>query len=178
MWRSVFWHPKEGVFYGVETTSSQLFRFEPRSGRVELLGALRPESPGGRVRARWYKSPPATLAFRLGPDGETIHYLAVGPGLKARDGRRVRSTVHFKTFHIPSRSYRDHGVLRLPDGRYPTSAQSIEAAGGAVYSVCWIELPPGLQTGRAEKIRRARGPDSSHESPLEEVNLVSFPAPE
>src|SRR5580698_6911300 len=137
MWRKVLWNRKQNAFYGILSRTSQLFRFDPANGRVEPLAALRPAEWS---RAAWWQvKPQATLAFHLSDDGDTIRYLATGPGAILADGQRVRSTVSYFTYHIPSAALRCHGLVRMTDGRYVTQAQSLLASGGNVYTVAWIE---------------------------------------
>ncbi|OHB74927.1 MAG: hypothetical protein A2Z34_09210 [Planctomycetes bacterium RBG_16_59_8] len=178
-WRQIVWFPKEEVFYGVHMTSSYLFRFDPRSGKIEPLERIcgeefkNPANDGRRG-----KGPGATLALHLGPDGETIYYLPQGAGIVAKDGRKTRGTVHFVTYHIPTRKYTDHGILRLADGRFPTYAQAIDEENGTIYSVPWIEVPPDA-TGRAAKIAldRTGNPTYNAAQTIEEINLIRFTDP-
>lgn len=151
-WRQIVWRSKERVFYGITNASSTLFRFDPETRRVEDLFRMpvRPQEGFSHTPGKG-----AALGFRLGPDGDTLDYLAVAPGINER-GRSPRNVLRFVTYHIPSRTYRDHGRLRLSDGRFPVFAQSLEEADGMVYAVAWIERP-----GEAS----------------EEINLIRFADP-
>ena len=178
IWRQIVWHPRERVFYGIQDRHSVLFRFDPHQETLHPIDHI----PASQYRShRSTNEPRGSLAFRLAPDGETLYYLATGPSLVAGDGRRVRRTVHFITYHLPTRQYRDSGVLRLSDGRYPVYCQSMAIYDQLVYAVCWIEVPSSLDSdGRsAEAIRRARAIATSSESEgfVEEVNLIRFPVP-
>lgn len=177
-WRSIVWAPRQRAFYGIHATSSRLFRFDPWAERVEPLERLC-AAPYGETARSWRRPPTPTLAYRLGPDQETLYALATGPGLVARDGRRVRSTVHLVTYDIPTGTCHDHGVLRLTDGRYPTAGQAIETQGGRLYGVPWIELPPSDTSARADAIRHARRGvgGSAAGRVVEEVNLIEFALP-
>jgi hypothetical protein len=160
-WRALIWRESERAFYGILSGSCWLFRFEPAARKVELLDQLRPRSV--RRRLRLNQSP--TLALRLAEDGETLLYLATGPGLLTATGR-INSTVHLLTYHLPSRTTREHGILRLPDGRYPVLAESIEQVGDRIYSVPWLAAP-------TRAFRRLL----SAPSDVERVQLISFPLP-
>lgn len=166
-WRQIVWRPKEGVFYGVTNASSTLFRFDPAARRVQARFRI-PVRPQEEFSSTPGKG--AALGFRLGPDGDTLYYLAVAPSL-VQDGRTLRNTLRFVTYHIPSGTYRDHGTLRLRDGGYPVFAQSLEESDGMLYTVAWIEVPDD-GSARTQAIRRAR-PGGA----LEEINLIRFPDP-
>jgi hypothetical protein len=182
MWRKVVWNAKANAFYGILARTAQLFRFDPADGRVEPLAVLRPE--GWRGAAWWQVTPQATLAFHVSDDGETIRYLATGPGAilqdgRREDGRRVRATLSYFSYHIPSGSVRCHGLVRMADGRYPTQAQSLLASGGELYTVAWIELPansPCRRTSDLRKVRREVQVPQLHGA-IEEVNLIRFRDP-
>jgi hypothetical protein len=177
MWRKVAWNAKHNAFYGILAGTSQLFRFDPADGRVEPLAVLKPVE--WRRAAWWQVRPQATLAFHLSDDGDTIRYLATGPGAILQNGRRVRSTLSFFSYHIPSGSVRCHGLVRLADGRFPTQAQSLLVSGGALYTVAWIELPADASCRRTTDLRKLR---SAVQVPqlhgaIEEINLIRFRDP-
>jgi hypothetical protein len=177
MWRKVVWNSKESAFYGILSRSSRMFRFDPVTRRVEPLAVLRAEERHGE--AWWHTSPPATLAFHLCEKDDTIRYLATGAGMILENGRRVRSTLSLLSYHIPSESTRYHGIVRLPDGRFPTFAQSLLLSNGFLYAVAWSELPADspCQSVRALlEIRREVQTPQLHGA-IEEVNLIRFPDP-
>ena len=64
-----------------------------------------------------------------------------GPGLITVDGRKLKRTIRFVTYNIPTGTVKEHGTLRLDDGRYPVYATSIEVHDGMVYSGAWIDVP-------------------------------------
>ena len=183
LWRSIVWYDKEEVFYGIHYKSSYLFRFDPRKKRVKPLKRIAAEpynDPSNHKEAsylpfrtyHWYWS---TLAFKLGPDGETLYYLASGPPPDQQEGWKVWATTRFITYHIPSGTYRDHGTLRLADGRYPTDPQSLEVCDGMVCSVQMIEVPEHDHSEKAKKIRDAW---VKRDKPYpEETNLTTFRDP-
>jgi hypothetical protein len=85
------------------------------------------------------------LGFQLGPDGHTMYYLTGGPiyengqrvkGLDeiAKGGAKGLENLHLVTFHIPTRTYRDHGPIFYADGCRPTYVNSLAVgADGTVY---------------------------------------------
>jgi hypothetical protein len=182
LWRSIVWHEREQVFYGVHYRANRLFRFDPRAGEMEplcLIGAVPFNDPSTHTEPsylpfrihHWYWG---TLAFKLGLDGETIYYLASGP--PPRESRfQGFGTARFITYHIPSGRHQDHGTLQLPDGRYPSDPQSIEIAGGRVFSVQSIEIPKDDTSARAQRYRE--GWVMKDKPYPEETNLISFADP-
>lgn len=176
IWRQILWHPVEQVFYGLLYKNNDLFRFDPINKTVDLIDHI----PAAQYRnSRHAYEPPATLAFCLAPDSETLCYLTTGPSMLTRSNRRVRRSVHFVSYHLPTRQYRDFGALRLSDGRYPVYCQSISINDGMVYAICWIELPSGKYDKNWDSIRqaRAKGRPVESENHIEGANLVRFVMP-
>lgn len=144
-WRKVFWYPAEQVGYGVHGNSGYLFRFDPAQGKVELVTRLAsmPSQASGMFDQFSY----GYLGFQLGPDRETIYYLTGAPVYE--DGKRVKGKeriakgaskgiedLHLVTFHIPTRSYRDHGPIHYPDGSRPSYVNSIAVGDdGYIYTL-------------------------------------------
>jgi hypothetical protein len=182
LWRAIIWHGQEQVFYGVHYRQNYLFRFDPRARTVEPLVRIAAEpfnDPATHTELdylpfrihHWYWG---TLAFKLGPDGETIYYLASGPPAPEERFQGF-GTTRLITYHIPTGEYRDHGTPRLPDGRYPSDPQCIEIANGRIFSVQNIELPDDDQSPRTRRFRE--GWMKKDKPYPEETNLVSFPDP-
>ena len=70
--------------------------------------------------------------------------------------------MHLVTYDLRTGEYADHGVLRLPDGRYPTMAHTLVVhPSGRLYACPWIEHSP---TGLDRKA-----------API--CDLISFDAP-
>ncbi|MCX8107990.1 MAG: hypothetical protein N3G20_04225, partial [Verrucomicrobiae bacterium] len=76
-WRQTIWYNPERAIYGVHGNSGYLFKFDPRTERVEVLERLTsiPSQRTGMYDQFSY----GYLGFALGPDGHTIHYLTGGP---------------------------------------------------------------------------------------------------
>ena len=132
-WRQTFWYAPENAFYGVHGTSGYLFRFDPRTPRVEVIERItsEPSRRSGMNDSFAY----GYLSFALGPDGRTIYYLTSGSTQEQK-----RSSAHedlrLVTYDIPLAKYEDHGAIFLPDGQHPSGVQSIAVAkDGSVYSL-------------------------------------------
>ncbi len=153
-WRQVIWHPEENVIYGVHGNSGYLFRFDPRTPRVEVLDRI--TSMPSRMSGMYDQFSYGYLGFSLGPDGETLHYLTGGPVYI--DGKRVSGkkhtamgeskgieNLHLITYHIPTRTYRDHGAIFFEDGQRPAYVNSIAVGlDGSVYTLS--RIPRGEKT--------------------------------
>ena len=179
IWRSIVWYPKENVFYAVHISSSYLFRFDPIKETIEPLEQICPAVYKGKINTEHpTQMPGASLAYHLGPDGDTIYYFCFGPSLITKSGRKIRNTLHFVTYNIPTRTYCDHGIIRLGDGRYPFYAQAVEEHDGMIYTVPWIDVPND-GSKRFEEIATAhhRNIAIDPNAPVYEINLISFPDP-
>jgi hypothetical protein len=144
-WRQIFWHAPSKEFYGVHGNSGYLFRFNPKTERVEVLTRLTSElsQRSGMFDQFSY----GYLGFALGPNNRTIYYLTGGPIYK--DGKRVRGVdstakgeakglenLHLVTYDIPLGKYVDHGPIFFENGDFPTYVNSIAiGAEGTVYSM-------------------------------------------
>ena len=144
-WRKIFWYAPEGVAYGIHGNSGYLFRFDPQRPGIELVERLTSEP--SRRSGMYDQFSYGYLGFQLGPDGETIYYLTGGPVYE--NGKRLRGleqiakgaakgleNLHLITYHLPSRTYRDHGPIFYPDGERPTYMNSIAiGTDGSVYTL-------------------------------------------
>jgi hypothetical protein len=142
-WRKIFWYAPEQVAYGIHGNSGYLFRFDPRQPTIELVERLTSEP--SRRSGMFDQFSYGYLGFQPGPDGQTIYYLTGGPiyengqrlkGLDeiAKGGAKGLENLHLVTFHIPTRTYRDHGPIFYADGSRPTYVNSLAVgADGAVY---------------------------------------------
>lgn len=144
-WRKIFWHEREGAAYGVHGNSGYLFRFDPAKPEIQIVDriASEPSKKSGMFDQFSY----GYLGFQPGPDGETIYYLTGGPIYV--NGKRVKGAdqiakgaakglenLHLVTYHIPTRTYIDHGAVFYPDGSRPTYVNSIAiGSDGSVYTL-------------------------------------------
>ena len=137
-WRKVLWHDGHKKFYAVHPKSGFLFSYDPEEGKVEILERIVADELRKKGRFEPFRYGYLSLAF--GPNQETLYYLTGTYGLTAEDGRKVDEALHLTTYSLRTGVYRDHGVLRLEDGRYPTMTQTlIVHPNGKLYSVPWIE---------------------------------------
>ena len=113
-WRQTVWYEPERVFFGTHGGSGYLFRFDPRGGQIEVIDRIAAEK--SRLSGLFDAFRYGYLGLTLGPDGHTLYFLTGTPA-----GEEVR----FVTYHIPTRTYTDHGALALDDGRRPNWAQAI-----------------------------------------------------
>lgn len=148
-WRKIFWYAPEQVAYGIHGNSGYLFRFDPKSPKIEIVERLTSEP--SRKSGMFDQFNYGYLGFQPGPDGETIHYLTGGPIYI--DGKRLKGAdqiakgaakglenLHLVTFHIPTQTYKDHGPVFYADGSRPTYVNSIAiGADGAVYTLARFE---------------------------------------
>ncbi|MEZ4900373.1 MAG: hypothetical protein R2822_00645 [Spirosomataceae bacterium] len=136
-WRKIFWSPSENIAYGIHGNSGYLFGFDPKVPQIELVERLTSEP--SRKSGMFDQFSYGYLGFQLGPDGETIYYLTGGPiyieGKRvkgadqiAKGGVRGLENLHLVTFHLPSRTYKDHGPIFYNDGNRPTYVNSIAIA--------------------------------------------------
>lgn len=159
-WRVTIWHEKRQVFYGVHPRSGYLFTFDPATERIELVERIC--AADNRRNGNFEPFRYGYLSLAFGHDQEVLYYLTCTDGFTADDGRRVKSAAHLITYELQSGAYRDHGALRLPDGRYIANPQTLAVGpDGRIYSCPRIESP-GSPT---DDLRH------SH------VDLISFPDP-
>jgi hypothetical protein len=144
-WRKIFWYAPEQVAYGIHGNSGYLFRFDPKTPKIEIVERLTSEP--SRKSGMFDQFSYGYLGFQPGPDGETIHYLTGGPIYI--DGKRLKGAnqiakgaakglenLHLITFHLPTQTYKDHGPIFYADGNRPTYVNSIAiGADGAVYTL-------------------------------------------
>jgi len=127
-WRQTFWREQDNLIYGVHGNSGYLFRFDPRVPRLEVMQRItsEPSKRSGMFDQFSY----GYLAFALGPDGKTIHYLTGAPIYI--DGQRLAGKaktamgeakgledLHLITYDLKTGRYTDHGAVFYPDGQRP-----------------------------------------------------------
>ncbi len=152
-WRQTFWYAPEHSIYGVHGNSGYLFRFDPRSAKLEVLERITslPSKRSGMYDQFSY----GYLGFALGPDGRTIHYLTGGPvyiegkrieGKKstAKGESKGQENLHLVTYDIPEWKYSDQGPITLDNGQRPAYVNSLAVGkDGTVYSLSRITNPQG-----------------------------------
>jgi len=144
-WRQTIWYEPEKAIYGVHGNSGYLFRFDPRTRRVDVVERLtsEPSKKSGMFDQFSY----GYLGFTLGPDGHTLHYLTGGPVYL--EGRRVtgksstakgeskgQENLHLVTYDIPAAKYVDQGPIFFENGDRPSYVNSIAVGrDGTVYAL-------------------------------------------
>lgn len=144
-WRKIFWYAPEGVAYGVHGNSGYLFRFDPNAHSIEIMDRLTSEP--SRKSGMFDQFSYGYLGFQPGRDGDTVYYLTGGPIYEngrrvkgaeniARGGSKGLENLHLITYHLPSKTYRDHGPIFYPDGSRPSYVNSITVGqDGTVYAL-------------------------------------------
>ena len=143
-WRKIFWYEPENVAYGVHGNSGYLFRFDPKTKRIELVERIvsEPSKKSGMFDQFSY----GYLGYMLGKD-QTIYYLTGGPIYQ--DGKRLKGVdriamgaarglenLHLVTFNIPKQEYKDLGPIFYADGELPTYVNSIaQDKAGNIYTL-------------------------------------------
>ncbi len=147
-WRQTIWYPAESMIYGVHGNSGYLFRFDPRSPRVEVLERITSEP--SRRSGMYDQFSYGYLGFTLAPDGRTLHYLTGGPiyvngkrvGGKSNTAKgesKGEENLHLITYDIPTRRYTDQGPIFLQNGQRPSYVNSISVGkDGTVYALSRI----------------------------------------
>jgi hypothetical protein len=147
-WRQMFYRPKDKMFYGVHGNSGYLFRFDPRTKRIQVLDRI--TSDPSKASGMFDQFSYGYLGFALGADGDTICYLTGGPIYK--DGKRLKGKdriamgaakgledLHLVTYHIPTGRVRDQGAIYYKNGERPLYVNSIAVGkDGSVYSLARV----------------------------------------
>jgi len=163
-WRQSFWRAKDRMIYGVHGNSGYLFRFDPRTPRLEVLERLTSEP--SRRSGMFDQFSYGYLGFGLGPDGRTIHYLTGGPIYI--DGKRLAGkattamgeakgleNLHLVTYDLEKLRYTDHGAVFYQNHQRPLYVNALTIGrDGMVYT-----LPRITENGRTRS------------------DLVGFPGP-
>ncbi|MCC6861918.1 MAG: hypothetical protein IT158_25325 [Bryobacterales bacterium] len=144
-WRQTVWYPSENLIYGVHGNSGYLFRFDPRTPRIDLIERITSEP--SRRSGMFDQFSYGYLGFTLGPDGRTLYYLTGGPiyeGGKRVSGKtstakgeaKGRENLHLVTYNIPENRYTDYGPIFFPNGDRPYYVNSIAVGkDGTVYAL-------------------------------------------
>lgn len=133
-WRQVFYHKADGMIYGVHGNSGYLFRFDPKTERIEVLERLTAET--SKASGMFDQFSYGYLGFGIAHDGRTIYYLTGGPIYE--NGRRVAGkastamgeakgleNLHLITYDISKHEYRDRGAIFYPNGQRPLYVNSL-----------------------------------------------------
>ncbi len=147
-WRQTVWYPGEKAFYGVHGNSGYLFRFDPRTPRVDIIERITSEP--SRRSGMFDQFSYGYLGFTLGPDGHTIYYLTGGPiyvsgkrvtgkSSTAKGESKGLEDLHLVTYDLRESRYTDHGPIFFADGDRPAYVNSIAVGkDGTVYALSRI----------------------------------------
>jgi hypothetical protein len=131
-WRQTLWSSRDNHIYGVHGNSGYLFRFDPRTERVEVLDRLTSEPSRRSGMADQFRF--GYLGLGLGPDGRTIHYLTGG-----RNPGSEEENLHLVTWDTASGAYTDHGPIFFASGDRPRNVNSIAIGrDGTIYALSQI----------------------------------------
>lgn len=147
-WRKIFWHKKDNKAYGIHGNSGYLFSFDPLENKIELIERLTslPSKKSGMFDQFSY----GYLGFEFNADKETIFYLTGGPvyenGIRvegvaaiAKGAARGIENLHLITYHLPTRTYTDHGPVFYENGERPLYVNSIAVGDdGNIYTLARI----------------------------------------
>ncbi len=147
-WRQTVWYPRENAVYGVHGNSGYLFRFDPRTPRVDVIERItsEPSKRSGMFDQFSY----GYLGFKLGQDGHTLYYLTGGPiyvnGKRlagktdtAKGESKGQEDLHLVTYDLQDDKYADYGPIFFADGDRPSYVNSIAVGkDGTVYALTRI----------------------------------------
>lgn len=136
-WRGIRWHEKDRVFYGVHPRSGYLFKFDPYAEKLDLIQRICADAV---LRSGRYEPfPYGYLSLDYGPDMDTVYYLT-GVFRVPDDDSLLNETTHLITYNLRTGQYDDHGAIRLKDGRYVRTSQTVAVhPNGRIYLCPWIE---------------------------------------
>lgn len=155
-WRYIIWNEKYQKFYGVHGLSGYLFSFDPKEKKLEVIDRIAGEYCRKNGTYEVFRYGYMTLALRPGDD-DTLYYISgyykfenpdeVQTRMMQQAGSpgddvvaKAKSFISLVTYHLPTGTYRDHGVIRLEDGRYPNNTQTIGITpDGRIFTCPWIE---------------------------------------
>ena len=147
-WRKILWCESEGVAYGVHGNSGYLFRFNPKTGTIDIVERITSEP--SRRSGMFDQFTFGYLGFQLGLDGKTIYYLTGGPIYEK--GKRLEGNndvlvgskgvenLHLVTYHIGNGKYTDHGPVFYEDGSRPSYVNSLALDyNGSIFTIARFE---------------------------------------
>jgi len=152
-WRHMVWNEKYQKFYGVHGKSAHLFSFDPVKKELDVVARIAGEYCLKNGYYEVFRYGYLTLGLKPGDD-DTLYYITGYYDLTeeqikqklngtlvinsdAHNDNRLLLTV--VTYHIPTNTYKDHGIITTEDGRTPYNTQSIGIdKSGRIYTCPWI----------------------------------------
>jgi len=163
-WRHILWNDKRQIFYGVHGKSVYLFTFDPKAKNMEVITRIASAYCIKNGVNEDFRYGYMTLTQKSG-DEDTLYYISgyyifddptpdqarmMQQTGDLADGaaKGARHYLTLVTYHIPTGVYKDHGVIRTEDGRFPENTQSIAVDKfGRVYTCPWIPNPDPADGG-------------------------------
>jgi len=163
-WRWILWNEKYQKFYAVHGKSGYLFTFDPKARKVEVITRIASEYCIKNGIYEYFRYGYMTLDLKPGDD-DLLYYISgycvfkdptpelarlaqqTGDPDETKEGLKTEQFITLVTYHIPTGAYKDHGVIRLEDGKYPSNTQSIAIDRyGRIYTCPWIPRGDGART--------------------------------
>ncbi|MFT3934440.1 MAG: hypothetical protein QM726_12535 [Chitinophagaceae bacterium] len=147
-WRQTVYSPTDKCFYGVHGNSGYLFKFDPKTEKIEVLDRI--TSDISKRSGMFDQFSYGYLGFEISADKHTLYYLTGAPVYK--DGKRVAGKsstamgeakgledLHVITWDIAGSKSKDHGAVFYKNGERPLYVNSIAVAkDGTVYTLARI----------------------------------------
>ena len=143
IWRVVDWDPVDRVLYGVDGSSSLLFKYDPKDGpegKATFLARLCAER---FIESDRKDIPFSTLAFTIGKDRK-IYHAATGVDFdyeaRLESAGRAVSYTELITYDLKTRRRENLGVLRTRDGAHVFGCGAATCGtDGTIYFVGGVE---------------------------------------
>jgi len=162
-WRHVLWNEKRQIFYCIHGKSGYLFTFDPKNKKMEIVARIASEYCLKNGVNEDFRYGYMTLAQKPG-DEDTLYYISgyyvfenptpeqarlmqqVGDLNENTLGKLAKHYLTLVTYDLSKNEYKDHGIIRIEDGRFPENTQSIAIdKNGRIYTCPWIPNPPGSE---------------------------------
>ena len=163
-WRHMVWNEKRQIFYGIHGNSGYLFSFDPKGKKLEIVARIVSEHCLRNGLNPHFHYGNMTLGQKTGDD-DTIYYIAdfykfenptpeqalmMQQTGRPRGSKGAKVYLSLVTYHLPTGTYKDHGVIQMEDGRFPDLSHTIAIdKNGRIYTCPWLPrtdtLPSGCQ---------------------------------
>ena len=163
-WRWALWNEKQQKFYAVHGKSGYLYTFDPKEKQVEVLTRIASEYCIKNGIYEYFRYGYMTLDLKPGDD-DLLYYISgyykfknptaeqtrmaqkQGDPSELKEARESDQFITLVTYHIPTGTYKDHGVIQMENGIFPSNTQSIGIdKNGRIYTCPWIPREDGKRT--------------------------------